>query len=223
MKGVIFIICLVWAGLVNQSGQFESKVYKYVKNRDEKTSFGRQNLIMKGTSVWLEKFVVISVSLAPQKIHSCNPEFGNDECLMIVKEGKIRIYVDGKSKTMGKGSAALVMPGDFYSLENAGDNESTVLVVKYQSKKSGDTERGKEAGGSVILDWNDIVFTPHDKGGVRKFFDRKSAMSERIEMHITTLNPGIKSHEPHTPNPAEIVVMLDGTSEMEIDKNLFQG
>lgn len=86
-----------------------------------------------------------------------------------------------------------------------------------------DTERGTNAGGSMLLDWESLEFKLHNKGGRRNFFDRKSAMSERIEMHATTLNPGIKSHEPHTHAPAEIVIMMDGTTEMEIGDNIYPG
>ena len=86
-----------------------------------------------------------------------------------------------------------------------------------------DVARGKAAGGSMLIDWNDLTFMPHDKGGIRRYFDRKTALSDRIEMHVTTLNPNIKSHEPHTHNPGEIIIMMDGTTEMEIGDKKYQG
>jgi quercetin dioxygenase-like cupin family protein len=42
-------------------------------------------------------------------------------------------------------------------------------------------------------------------------------------MHATTLNPEIKSHEPHTHLPAEIVVMMKGHTEMEIGDGHYKG
>jgi uncharacterized cupin superfamily protein len=48
-------------------------------------------------------------------------------------------------------------------------------------------------------------------------------MSERIEMHATTLNPGIQSHVPHTHMPDEIVIMMEGSTEMEIGDGKYQG
>lgn len=42
-------------------------------------------------------------------------------------------------------------------------------------------------------------------------------------MHVTTLNPAIKSHEPHTHEPAEIVIMMEGTTEMEIGDGIYPG
>jgi (S)-ureidoglycine aminohydrolase len=40
-------------------------------------------------------------------------------------------------------------------------------------------------------------------------------------MHVTTLNPGIKSHEPHTHKSDEMVIMISGNTDMEIGKNNY--
>lgn len=37
------------------------------------------------------------------------------------------------------------------------------------------------------------------------------------------MNPAIKSHEPHTHQPAEIVIMMEGTTEMEIGDGIYPG
>ncbi|MCK0147595.1 hypothetical protein MWU78_18215 [Arenibacter sp. F26102] len=56
----------------------------------------------------------------------------------------------------------------------------------------------------------------HDKGGVRNYFHRPTAMCAYYEMHVTTLNPDIKSHEPHTHYATEIVLVFNGQTEMEM-------
>jgi (S)-ureidoglycine aminohydrolase len=145
------------------------------------------------------------------------------EEIVFVKDGEIEVTLNNEKKIIGKGSVAVFMPGDEHGIENISKSQATYYIIKYKSKKAMDVERGKSAGGSIILDWKDIPFKTHNRGGVRKFFDRKSAMSERIEMHVTTLNPNIKSHEPHTHAPAEILIMMEGTTEEEIDGNTYQG
>jgi len=84
-------------------------------------------------------------------------------------------------------------------------------------------ERGKTSGGSMIVDWNKIPFKPHGNGGIRNFFERPTAMSRRLEMHVSTLKPGLKSHEPHTHRAEEIVLMIDHTSEMQIGNKFYKG
>lgn len=41
-------------------------------------------------------------------------------------------------------------------------------------------------------------------------------------MHITNLNPGIKSHEPHIHRAAEFIIMIEGETEMEIGNKLYK-
>lgn len=143
--------------------------------------------------------------------------------MVIVKDGKIKITLNNKSKIAGPGSVALIIPEDKCKIENESGSQATYYVVNYKSKSPVNIEQGKMADGSVLYDWDELEFSPHDRGGVRSYFDRKSSMSDRIEMHVTTLNPQIKSHEPHTHDPAEIVIMMEGTTEMEIGNKLYQG
>jgi (S)-ureidoglycine aminohydrolase len=147
----------------------------------------------------------------------------DSEEIIFVKDGQLEISINKEKKLIGTGSVALIMPGDEHGIVNAGQSQATYFIIKYKSKMAMDTQRGKDAGGSMILDWESIKFQPHEKGGIRRFIDRESAMSERIEMHATTLNPGIKSHEPHTHAPGEIIIMMDGTTEMEIDGKTYPG
>jgi (S)-ureidoglycine aminohydrolase len=67
------------------------------------------------------------------------------------------------------------------------------------------------------------LYPPHDKGGIRRYFDRATAACSRFEMHVTTLKPGIRSHEPHTHRAAEIVLMIRGNTELQIGDGLYQG
>ena len=67
-----------------------------------------------------------------------------------------------------------------------------------------------------MIDWNSVAFKPHDKGGIRNFIERPTAMLERFEMHVTTLKAGIKSHDPHTHKAEEIVLLVNGNTEMQI-------
>ena len=46
-------------------------------------------------------------------------------------------------------------------------------------------------------------------------------MCPYYEMHVTNLNPGVKSHEPHTHNASEFIIMIEGETEMEIGDKVF--
>ena len=147
----------------------------------------------------------------------------NEEHLLIVKSGKLQLWVKDSSYTIGEGSTALLMPGQTFSLQTENNQSSEFYLMKYRSKLPVNVERGKSAGGSGVKDWNNIAFKPHDKGGRRDFFERPSAMCRRMEIHVSTLNAGLKSHDPHTHRAEEIVLVTEGDTEMQIRDAFYKG
>ncbi|HYG17401.1 MAG TPA: cupin domain-containing protein [Ohtaekwangia sp.] len=143
------------------------------------------------------------------------------EELVIVKEGNLKVTVNEEEKTLGPGSVALFVPGETHRLESAGKGPVTYYVLKFTSRVGPNAVRGKDAGGSFTVDRNTVPFKPHGKGGVRQFIERPTTMFERLEMHVTTLNAGLKSHDPHTHRAAEIVLMIHGDARMQIGDKLY--
>lgn len=143
------------------------------------------------------------------------------EQLVIVKKGEVGFSISKSNRIMGPGSIALLMPGDKLKLlVNPGDE---VYVMKYKAQEGQSPSRGKENGGSFLKDWDEQSYKTHDKGGIRNFYNQPTAACQRMEMHVSNLNPGIKSHEPHTHRAAEIVLMIKGKSEMELDGKIVHG
>jgi len=136
--------------------------------------------------------------------------------MVIVKDGLLKITINGKSQTVGRGSVAVIMPGDEHSFENATNTETTYYVFRYQSKQPVDPERGQKSGGSFVMDWNDVKYVPRDdgKGGMRSFFTKSTAMGRRLELHSTQLNVQQSSHTPHHHRAEELVVILHANAEM---------
>lgn len=206
-----------------KTDRVESKVYSFSKAKVEKTNSGEKRQLIDGETTHLENFEIHTTMLEPGKAPHGSQIHADYEEIVFVKEGQLEITLNKEKKMLGQGSVALILPGDEHGILNVGETQATYYIIKYKSKALVDNERGKNAGGSMLIDWESLEFKPHSRGGRRNFFDRKSAMSERIEMHATTLNPGIKSHEPHTHAPAEIIVMMEGTTEMEIGGNIYPG
>jgi (S)-ureidoglycine aminohydrolase len=219
----IFLTLLFFLGNETKTERVESKVYSFPNAKIEKNSSGEKRQLIDGETTHLENFEIHTTMLEPGKAPHGSQVHADSEEIIFVKEGQVEITINDESKILGPGSIALIMPDDEHGIINTSESRATYYIIRYKSKAAMNAERGKNAGGSILIDWETIKFQPHDKGGIRRFFDRKSAMSDRIEMHATTLNPGIKSHEPHTHAPAEIVIMMDGTTEMEIGNNIYPG
>jgi len=147
----------------------------------------------------------------------------NEEHLYIIKKGTLDVTKGDSSYSLSKGSILVLLPGDILSIQNKQTNSCDYFVMKYRSNLLPDSERGQKAGGSIVKNWNDVAFKPHDRGGVRTFFERPTAMLKRLEMHVTTLNAGLKSHAPHTHAAKEIIVMMQGDTEMLVGEKTFKG
>jgi len=147
----------------------------------------------------------------------------NEEHLMIIKSGQLIIQVKDSNWTVGPGSVALLMPGEKYSLQNIVNDACNFYEMKYRSKLWVNITRAKASGGSQVKDWSKIEFKAHDKGGIRNFFERPTAMCKRFEMHVTTLKQGIKSHDPHTHRAEEIILVIDNRTQMQIADKFYKG
>ncbi|WP_460949321.1 cupin domain-containing protein [Spirosoma daeguense] len=213
-----FLATLLATGFV-LSQPIDSKVYVWKETSVVKKGGVEQRIILKGNTTDFSQMEVHATTLPPhQKPHPAHKH--DDEELIIIKEGQLTVTIDGKTKILGPGSVALIMPGDEHGFANNSDASATYYVMRYTSKEPVDLERGKKAGGSFWIDWNDVAFKPHDKGGIRRMFDRATAMTKRFEMHVTTLNQGLWSHPPHTHRAAEILLMKEDTSQESIDGKL---
>ncbi|MFY9152197.1 MAG: cupin domain-containing protein [Prolixibacteraceae bacterium] len=148
-----------------------------------------------------------------------SPEHANKDMeeLIIVKEGTMKATVDGQSRILGAGSVVLIMPQQRQSLENIGTGNLSYFAMKYKSKKPVNIKRGIASGGSMMLNADSLTFKKTEKGGGRAYFDRATAMCERLEMHVTQLNKKGPSHNPHSHIETEIILVISGQTEMTID------
>jgi (S)-ureidoglycine aminohydrolase len=113
------------------------------------------------------------------------------------------------------------MSGDEHGWENAGDTPVTYYVFRYRSKAL-NVKRGRIAGDSFMVDWDDIEFKKSDIGGRRQNFDRATSMYERFEMHVSTLNEGLTNHQVHKHRAEEFVLILRGEVEMPVGDSTFK-
>jgi (S)-ureidoglycine aminohydrolase len=145
------------------------------------------------------------------------------EELIIVKEGKLKITIGTQSAILGAGGVILLLPQEMHALENIGDGPLTYYVMRYQSEKPMDLERGKSGGGSLMLNKDSLQFKPSTKGGGRVYFNRPTALCENFEMHVTRLDKKGPSHAPHAHLDNEIILTIEGNNEININDKAYTG
>jgi (S)-ureidoglycine aminohydrolase len=188
-----------------------------------KTENGRtRRLLMEGTSIHLKYFRVHATTIEAGK--NPNPPHPNKDAdeLIIVKEGKIKMTIGDKSKVIETGGVAVVLADEVHGIENVGTTPATYYVFRYQGKTLTDIERGKKAGGSLLLNQADCPLKPHNKGGRRDYYNRAITQCSIFEMHTTALNAGLESHQPHTHVTEEALLITKGTVTMVIDCKIYQ-
>ena len=67
--------------------------------------------------------------------------------------------------------------------------------------------------GSAVFDWNTIHPKSTEVGSVRSFFKSRTATLDELELHVTTLKPGMTSHPPHQHPNEELIIVKQGTVE----------
>ncbi len=212
MNYLVAFILFVFPLLAFAQNPVKPGVYPWPTASLEKNS---KQVVFTGTATDLSFFEVTANVLAPGKQQKTKVPY-SEEHLLLVNSETVSVTFSDSTHVLVKGSVAMIMPGEKYSVKNNGSNPANYHIMKYRSRLPIDMSRGKTSGGSFAKDWNKLTFKPHERGGVRPYFDRATAMAKRFEMHTTTLNEGNISHPPHTHAAEEIILVLEGEVEMLI-------
>ncbi len=197
-----------------------SSVFRWEELPLKKSANGERRQILEGATDHLAYLEVHSTSVnGGLAFHA--PHHHDDEELVIIKEGQVKVTIEGKSKTMGPGSIALIMSGEEHGMANAGDTPATYYIMRYSGKEKANIARGKEGGGSLMIAYDEATTTDTGKGNRRNYFDRFTSATEDFEMHVTSLNKGEMSHAPHTHEVEEIILVIRGDVQMHIDGELI--
>lgn len=216
MKKLLFIVLASCAPVaVAQVDSVASGVYRW---QAPAAGMEQARPVLDGATTPLSHLTVEAATLAPHRAAHDGPAHDAEE-LVIVKTGTLTVTAGGQKKALGPGSVAVVFPGNGHTLENAAAEPATFFVFRYRSRAPVDAARGRKAGGSFLVDWDDVVMRETETGGRRQIFDRATAMFDRFEMHVSTLKEGLTNHAAHTHRAEEFVLVIEGEVEMLIGES----
>ena len=211
---IVFLFSFVpFLSITAQDIPLQTSVYHWENNHGVNSKFGSQHQLFDGSGKILNRQILTGLSLRGGKQLVYQESVSGDELFFIIKTGMIEVQLNNQVKQLEKGSVVFLLPGEKVSFKNVHKDDAELYVMQMHSA-SPNIQRGRDAGSSFMMDWYDMVFKPHDKGGVRQLFDRKTVMTNRFDIHITSLNPGLSSHPAHTHLNEEIILMLDGEGVM---------
>ena len=218
----IIFLALIQISSTNINGPMKANVYNWNKLEVKQTNSGERRQILDGKTDVFDHFEIHVTTLKPGKAPHGSHTHKDHEELIIVKEGKIKQTIGDEEKILGPGSIVLAMPGDEHGISNAGETNASYYIIKWKTSDFSMTDK-TSAHKSVMMDWNDFEFVTTKKGGRRQVIRNATSMVDELEMHVTTLNEGMKSHDQHTHLDEEIIVVLKGEVEEMIDDHPYHG
>lgn len=217
---LVLFLCVSAAAQMKPVG---SGVYHWNELTVKKDNQRESRKLLEGTTPEFEYFEIHATTqfkgATPKPAHTQS----NIEELIIIKEGSMKCIVGDKTAVLGKGSVLLIPPLQSQAFENVGDEPLTYYVLMFRSKKPMDIERSTKAGGAILINMDSLTYTEANGKGTRKFFERPTAMCDIFEMHTTTLKQKGPSHAPHQHVDSEIILMIEGNTEMTIDGKQYAG
>jgi uncharacterized cupin superfamily protein len=78
---------------------------------------------------------------------------------------------------------------------------------------AGDEQTGEKVMGPTVFHWEDMTAKKSATGEVRSLCKAPTATLDQLEMHITTLNPGLEPHAPHRHVNEELIILREGQCE----------
>ena len=223
MKNLLLLSIIFFA--INSHAQLlpvTSSVFHWDSLTVTKNGQRESRKIAEGTTAEFEYFEIHATTqlkgATPKPAHTQT----DIEELIIIKEGTMRCTVGEKTAILSTGSVILIPPLQLQTIENIGNGPLTYYVLMFRSKKQMSIERSKKAGGALLLNHDSLPYKETDNKGNRKYFDQPTATCENFEMHITYLKVKGPSHAPHQHADTEIILMIDGETEMMIDEKLYK-
>ncbi len=172
--------------------------------------------IMDGHTPYLSNLEVHITMLEPGRSAHPAHKHANTEELIIVKEGKLKVTIAGKTKILGPGGVAMAMPGDLNEAVNDSKQRVSYYLLKYTKKGTGSVAVNTKAIPSILVGWAVVAVQKNDRGFRRQQFNQSTVLFEKFDMHATTLTQGQISHAPHTHRQEEIIIVRKGNIEMQI-------
>jgi quercetin dioxygenase-like cupin family protein len=86
-------------------------------------------------------------------------------------------------------------------------------AMKAQAVSTVENKSDEKIMGPTVFEWEKMKVEKTNVGEVRHLCDSPTATVDKLEMHISTLNPGLESHKPHRHVNEELIILREGLCE----------
>lgn len=210
MKKLLFLLLITLPSFLNaQQLPIPSAVFEWKMLPTYAEAGTEIRPIVDGPTETLDNFRVNHYKLSQGKSISIKK---GDEKLILIGSGKLQINQGGNINQLESRSVAWVPNEKTVKIQHLGDETTSFFVIELEADKVGEDFK-PDVNSLTSYDYQKLPFKKSAKGGRRDVARGPTPTLQELEMHITTLNEGEKSHDPHQHADEEIIVVLQGEVE----------
>ncbi len=146
------------------------------------------------------------------------------EEFIILREGTLDVFINGKVTRIGPGSMIFFASNDLHNVKNVGTTPATYTVFNVTTDLTASAPAEGVAAAAVlgklqsgVFDWEKLEAKPTKVGARREVVDSATTTCTKFECHVTTLKAGEAPHAAHHHGDEEIVIIKEGTMEATIN------
>lgn len=194
--------------------ELSSTVFDWAKLTARPTPVGERRDVVNQPTRTLERFESHITTLLPGKA-SHEPHRHPQEELIILKEGRLEVHLNGQTQEVGPGSVMFFATNDAHAVRNIGSSPATYWVVNLTTAATHRAEAHTRAPTrpSAVFDWEKLAVTPSKTGERRTVLNGSTVTMSGLTCHVTTLHPLLAAHPAHIHPDEEIVIVKEGTME----------
>lgn len=200
-----------------------STVFKWDALEAKPTGVGERRDVARQPTATMTEFEC-HVSVLNAGLPSHPPHVHPQEELIVLDEGTLEVYIDGRTSRIGPGSVFFFASYDPHAVRNVGDVPARYHVFNFSSQKtrtipaqSAASSASPEKLRSAVYEWTKLPVERTKVGARRAVLDSPTVTCERLRCHVTTLEPGVASHAPHRHPDEEVILVKEGLVEVTIN------
>ncbi len=152
------------------------------------------------------------------------PHHHPQEELILLKDGTVESFINGKKERVGAGSLFFFAAHDLHNLSNIGTEPATYYVINFYTTATG-TVRDQPAAQwadskflkSSVIDWAKLQPQQSGGGTRRTLVNSPTLTFANLEIHATTLPAGAPASTPHRHPWAQLLILKEGSVQVTLD------
>lgn len=195
-----------------------SKVFYFDELPVRPTPHGERRDVANHRTPTLEVFECHITTLNPGQASHLPHRHAQEE-LILVKEGRLEVHLEGQTQVAGPGSVFFYASHDAHAVRNVGDTRATYWVINLATPATHHPEKHNRAPSlkSAVFDWSKLAVVTRPTGESRQILRGSTCTMDSLSCHATSVNGGLAAHGAHRHPDDEIVVVKEGLMEATIE------